>query len=104
MIKELRRASFAAVELDDNGKKKNVITGTVSADMPQTAQSSEYCAALYAAITVKRAALLIGDCANVIRGWHRGKEFSSMAKTAYGGLLVSQGRHQPDMILDFLKV
>ena len=54
-------------------------------------------------MTVKRAALLIGDCANVIRDWHRGKDLCNMAQRAYGGLLVSQGRQQSEKNLDFLK-
>ena len=46
LINELRRAAFAVVERDDQGKDKNVIIGTVTADWLQTAQSSEYFAAL----------------------------------------------------------
>ncbi len=65
------RASWAVIELDDQGDLVSCMCGVVPADYPQTSQAAEYLAAAYAAQVAAPGATLHDDCANVVRDFAR---------------------------------
>ena len=77
-IKCLSRAGFGIVQVSKEGHLLRSIYGTVPASYPQNSLAAEY-AALSSAIGVGQGTAYIGDCAEVIRGFHAGPEESSGA-------------------------
>ena len=66
-IPELRRASWAAVQIDDDtGEEVASATGTVPAGWPQTAQAAEHCGLWETAVRTEPGVCTVGDCAGVV--------------------------------------
>jgi len=65
-IRGLDRASWALVQVNELGHRLRSIRGVVPFDYPQTAQASEFFAALYAAQVCQQPCTLYGDCLGVV--------------------------------------
>ena len=89
-IPELRRASWAAVQIDDTtGEEVASASGTVPAGWPQTAQAAEHCGLWETAVRAEAGALMVGDCAGVVNESRRLTQRTcsrSWEGKMYGGL------------------
>ena len=63
----LSRASWAAVQVDEQGRLTATVIGTVPNTMPQTAQSGEYLGNYMATRQLTAPAELVGDCLGVVQ-------------------------------------
>jgi len=63
---ELSTATFAVVEVDDDGTARAVLRATVSPEMPQTSQAAEHSGRLAAVQMLTGKAVLHGDCKAVV--------------------------------------
>ena len=63
---ELSTASFAVVEVDENGEATAVLRATVSPELPQTSQAAEHSGRLAAVQMLHGPAVLHGDCKAVV--------------------------------------
>ena len=89
-IPELRRASWAAVQIDDEtGEEIASAAGTVPAGWPQTAQAAEHCGVWETAVRSEAQVCIVGDCAGVVdesrRLQHR-SDTRVWERKMYGGL------------------
>ena len=89
-IPELRRAAWAAVQIDDHtGEEVTSIQGTVPAAWPQTAQAAEHCAMLEAATRAAPTTVFVGDCAGVVNECRRlqtRRGTRAWERMSYGGV------------------
>ena len=63
---ELSTATFAVVEVDDDGVARAIMRATVSPEMPQTSQAAEHSGRLAAVQMLSGSAVLHGDCKAVV--------------------------------------
>ena len=89
-IPELRRAGWAAVQIDDaTGEEVASISGVVPAGWPQTAQAAEHCALGETAASAEPQVVVVGDCAGVVSESRRladRDDTSAWEKMMYGGM------------------
>ena len=89
-IPELRRASWAAVQIDDEtGDEIASASGTVPAGWPQTAQAAEHCGVWETAVRSEAHVCIVGDCAGVVNESRRLTQRSdtrAWERKMYGGL------------------
>ena len=83
----LDRASWALVQVNNDGDRLRSIRGVVPPDYPQTAQASEFFAALYAAQVCFLPCTLYGDCLNVVNEYAKPSEEWGDEKMAYAGIM-----------------
>jgi len=83
----LDRASWALVQVNNDGDRLRSIRGVVPPDYPQTAQASEFFAALYAAQVCFFPCTLYGDCLNVVDAYAKPSEEWGDEKMAYAGIM-----------------
>ena len=63
----LSRATWAAAQVDEQGRLTAAVVGTVPNTMPQTAQSGEYLGCFMATRQLTAQAELVGDCLGVVQ-------------------------------------
>ena len=108
-IPELRRASWAAVQIDDDtGEEVASATGTVPAAWPQTAQAAEHCGLWETAVRTEAKVCVVGDCAGVVNESRKLKtrpDSRAWEQKMYGGLWrrARQSQALPSL-LDMQKV
>jgi len=103
-IKGLDRASWAILELDDNGCPVAWVYGAVPRDLPQTPQAAEYLAAVYAAHFVQAPSILHDDCANVVRDMQPGRLEVVNERCAYAAVLAHANTAETRAFLTTVKV
>ena len=99
MIKDLKRAGWGAVAIDENGVVIATAKGVIPSDTTQSSQSGEYGALTSVAIVATRAARVLGDCLNVVKAWNEPNDRAHVRK-AYGCLtqLAKHPRSGPSQI------
>ena len=99
MIKDLKRAGWGAVAIDENGVVIATAKGVIPSDTTQSSQSGEYGALTSVAIVATRAARVLGDCLNVVKAWNEPNDRAHVRK-AYGCLtqLSKHPRSGPSQI------
>ena len=86
-VDELNRASWAIIELSDDGELRSYLRGCVPATYPQTAQAAEYMAAAVSTLVAEPEATLYDDCANVVRDFYLHRDDWVDEKKSYAGLM-----------------
>jgi len=81
----LSTASFAIVEIDDDGVPTAVCEGTVRPELPQTSQAGEQSGRLAAVQLIGNASTLHGDCEAVVSGAQAPTHIAASHKKLYGG-------------------
>jgi exonuclease III len=105
IVKELRRASFSCVALNNEGIETAVFIGAVPSSLPQTAQSAEYSAAAAAVTLAEGPMSVYGDCLNVVKHWSQAGNRRTWARQSYGGLFSETTLSGADKYLEqFVKV
>jgi len=101
----LDRASWSLVQVNDEGDRLRSIRGVVPPDYPQTAQASEFFAALYAAQVCVPPCTLYGDCLGVVNAYAKSSVEWGDEKMAYAGIMKQARRDNAPAKWDqFLKV
>ena len=90
-IPELRRASWAIVELDRHGNTVAAVRGPVWAPLPQTPQSAEYCAMAAVPQLITRKAQVFGDCMGVVKVANLPRRSQLSHKLLYAGAFRACG-------------
>jgi len=105
IVKELRRAAFSCVALNDEGIETAVFVGAVPSSLPQTAQSAEYSAAAAAVTLAEGPISMYGDCLNVVKHWNQAGNRRTWARQSYGGLFSETAcKRAEDFLEQFVKV
>ena len=85
-IREMSRASFAVVMCNSRGEEVISVTAPVWANLPQTPQASEYCAAAAAIELIGPQAVVHSDCSNVVRDMKAPFAVGTSARKVYAGV------------------
>ena len=86
-IKEMNRASWAAIEIGEDGQMTAFVRGTVPRALPQTAQSAEYMGASAGISILSGSTVMTIDNLNVVRDLQKPRNMWCMATGAYAGLM-----------------
>ncbi len=96
-FKELQRAAFALVQVDDAANPIRTISIPLWSTLPQTSQASEYAAFAAAPQLAEARARVFGDCQGVLDLAARGPAQRYFVKKKYAGVLLSMNRHPEGM-------
>ena len=86
-IRELQRASFAAVVFDGEEGVKKVVRALVPAPLPQSPQAAEFAALATAIQLLDGEATIYSDCKNVVDQFGVGLPAAIQAKRPYAGVM-----------------
>ena len=92
-IHECDRASWAVVQIDDQGEVVAYLRGSVPRTFPQTSQSSEYLAAAFTAHVMDAPSDVTSDCSNVVRDLSKPREEWDLLDSTYAGVLRAVAGH-----------
>ncbi len=91
-LAELRRASWAVVQVDDQGRPSAAVSGLVPCGFPQTSQAAEFLAAHGFSVYGAQGAQAIGDCSNVVKQVAANWPDATAPHRKYAGVVRSMWR------------